>query len=187
MQRIIIASTNPVKIQAAQTGFQQMFPYDSFLASGLSVPSGVADQPMTDEETLQGALNRAANARAADPQAAFWVGIEGGCEEKHGELWTFAWVVVLQNSPRYEGEGTGVRAGKGRTGAFCLPREVADLVRQGVELGEADDRVFGRSNSKQNNGAVGLLTGDVIDRQSYYVHAVVLALVPFRNQELRWG
>lgn len=180
MNLIVVASSNPVKIQAAQTGFEHMFPYDSFAARGVSVPSGVSHQPMTDEETLQGALTRATNARTADPHAAFWVGIEGGCEEKHGELWTFAWVVVL---PAAQGVAA---SGKGRTGAFCLPREVAELVRQGVELGEADDRVFGRSNSKQSNGAVGLLTGDVIDRQSYYVHAVVLALVPFRNQELRW-
>jgi inosine/xanthosine triphosphatase len=181
MQQIIVASTNPVKIQAALTGFQQMFPLDSFIAQGVAAPSGVSVQPMTDEETLQGAMNRAANARRAEPYAAYWVGIEGGCEEKHGELWTYAWVVVL---PLAQG---GATSGKGRTGAFCLPREVADLVRQGVELGEADDRIFGRSNSKQNNGAVGLLTNNVIDRQSYYVHAVVLALVPFRNTELRWG
>lgn len=187
MKHIIVASTNPVKIQSALSGFQQMFPDESFAARGLAVPSGVSTQPMTDEETLQGAFNRATIARSSEPHAAFWVGIEGGCEEKHGELWTFAWVVVLANSPRPEGEGPGVRVGKGRTGAFCLPREVAELVRQGVELGDADDRVFGRSNSKQSNGAVGLLTGDVIDRQSYYIHAVVLALVPFRNPKLRWG
>ena len=95
MQQIIVASTNPVKIQASLSGFEKMFPYDSFIARGIAVPSGVAHQPMTDEETLQGAMNRASNARTSDSQAAFWVGIEGGCEEKHGELWTFAWVVVL--------------------------------------------------------------------------------------------
>lgn len=68
-----------------------------------------------------------------------------------------------------------------------LPQEVASLVRQGVELGIADDRVFGRSNSKQSNGAVGLLTADLIDRQRYYEHAVILALVPFKNVDLTWG
>lgn len=179
MKHIIVASTNPVKIQAALVGFQQMFPDEDFDAWGISVPSGVSHQPMTDEETLQGAFKRAANALNAAPEADYWVGIEGGCEEKHGELWTFAWVVALANETTI--------SGKGRTGAFCLPREVAELVRQGVELGEADDRVFGRSNSKQSNGAVGLLTNDVIDRQHYYIHAVVLALVPFNNPGLGWG
>jgi inosine/xanthosine triphosphatase len=174
MKTIIVASTNPVKIQAALAGFQAMFPGETFTVQGVSVASGVSEQPMSDEETLAGAINRARAVREQMPDADFWAGIEGGCEEKHGELWAFAWVAVL----------SGDITGKGRTAAFTLPREIADLVRQGVELGVADDRVFGRSNSKQGNGAVGILTDDVIDRTSYYVHAVVLALVPFKNPSL---
>jgi len=174
MKTIIVASTNPVKIAAARAGFAAMFPGEAFDARGLSVPSGVSDQPMSDEETLAGAFNRARAVRVQQPDADFWAGIEGGCEEKHGDLWAFAWVVVL----------AGDRAGKSRTAAFTLPHEIAALVRQGVELGEADDRVFGRSNSKQDNGAVGILTADVIDRARYYEHAVALALVPFKNLAL---
>jgi inosine/xanthosine triphosphatase len=174
MKTIIVASINPVKIQAALDGFKAMYPGESFGAQGISVPSGVSAQPMSDEETLQGALNRAQTVRKQHPVADFWAGIEGGCEEKHGELWAYAWVVIL----------AGELTGKSRTAAFTLPHEIAALVRQGVELGEADDRVFGRSNSKQTNGAVGILTNDVIDRAGYYEHAVVLALVPFKNPAL---
>jgi len=144
------------------------------MVQGRAVPSGVSDQPMTDAETLHGALNRAANAQTAEPAADFWVGIEGGCEVLEGELACFAWAVVRSKE----------LVGKGRTGLFFLPEAVARLVRQGVELGHADDLVFNRSNSKQQNGAIGLLTGDVIDRLAYYEHAMVMALVPFRNKEL---
>ncbi len=174
MQRIIVASQNPVKIQAALNGFQKMFPDQTFRAEGVSAPSGVNHQPMTDDETLQGALNRAQNARNLVGDADYWVGIEGGCDEMHGELVAFAWIVALSHE----------RMGKARTGTFPLPAEVARLVRQGVELGEADDRVFKRFNSKQGNGAVGILTRDVIDRTGYYEHAVILALVPFKNPDL---
>jgi inosine/xanthosine triphosphatase len=174
MPEIVVASTNPVKIQAALAGFQLMFPAEEFTASSMAVSSGVSDQPLTDAETLQGALNRAAAAQAAEPHADFWVGIEGGCEELYGELACFAWAVVRSTKT----------VGKGRTGLFFLPEAVARLVRQGVELGTADDMVFNRSNSKQQNGAIGLLTGDVIDRLAYYEHALVMALVPFRNKEL---
>jgi len=172
--RIIVASTNPVKLQAALNGFRRMFPECAFEARGLAVSSGVGRQPLTDAETLRGALNRAAHAQAAAPEADYWVGIEGGCEDLEGELACFAWVVVRSRS----------LTGKGRTGLFFLPEAVARLVRQGIELGEADDRVFGRSNSKQQNGAIGLLTHDVIDRLGYYEHAMVMALVPFRNEAL---
>jgi inosine/xanthosine triphosphatase len=177
--QILVASLNPVKIQAALVGFRTMFPERQFVASGISVPSGVSAQPMTSLETRQGALNRASAAREASPDADYWIGIEGGCEDNAGELDVFAWVVVLSRDRN--------RLGISRTGTFTLPQEVAELVRQGVELGEADDRVFGRSNSKQQNGSVGLLTADVITRLEYYRHAVILALIPFKNEKLTFG
>ena len=84
----------------------------------------------------------------------------------------FAWIVVRSKR--------GV--GKSRTGTFVLPPAVAQLIRQGRELGEADDIVFNRANSKQDNGAVGILTGDVIDRTQLYEQAIILALAPFKNE-----
>jgi inosine/xanthosine triphosphatase len=171
---VILASDNPVKIQATLNGFQRMFPGDEFHVETVSVSSGVSSQPMSNEETLQGATNRARRAAEANPNANYWVGIEGGVEQDDGELVAFAWVVVMSHS----------LTGKGRTGAFFLPPMVTALIRQGKELGEADDIVFGRSNSKQDNGAVGLLTGDVIDRVQLYETAVILALIPFKNVQM---
>jgi inosine/xanthosine triphosphatase len=174
---LIVASTNPVKIDAARQGFVTMFPDLPCEACGVSAPSGVSDQPLGDDETLRGATNRAANARALVPDADYWVGIEGGVSDHAGAMEAFAWVVVLGRE----------RAGKSRTAAFILPEEVARLVRTGMELGDADDAVFGRSNSKQQNGAVGLLTGDAIDRLGYYAHAMVMALIPFKNPDLTFA
>ena len=178
MKMISVGSANPVKIEAVLGGFRRMFPGEAYAARYCPVESGVAAQPMSDVETLQGATLRAEAAQSRDAEADYWVGVEGGCEPRFGELLTFAWIVVLAR-------GMAV-AGRGRTGAFCLPVEVAELVSQGVELGDADDRVFGRSNSKQSNGAVGLLTGDVMDRRAYYEGAVILALIPFKNAGLKW-
>lgn len=174
MKSIVVASQNPVKMQAAQTGFRRMFPSGQFEVQGVNVPSGVSVQPMTDAETLQGAWNRTQAAAHLHPQADYWVGIEGGVEEHRSDLAAFAWVVIQANG----------LTGKGRSGTFFLPPQVADLVRAGKELGEADDIVFKRFNSKQENGAIGILTGDVIDRMQLYEHAVILALVPFKHPEL---
>jgi len=175
MKKIIVASNNPVKIQASLAGFQKMFPEEEFSAEGVSVESGVKDQPDTDEETYQGALNRIKNASVAVPDADFWVGLEGGIALQHDEMVTFAWILI---------RGKNGQIGKGRTGTLFLPSKVAELIRQGKELGEADDIVFGKTNSKQANGAVGLLTHDVITRTDSYESAVVSALIPFKNPEL---
>ena len=61
---------------------------------------------------------------------------------------------------------------------------IASLISEGIELGDADDIVFSVKNSKKTNGAVGLLTGNIIHRATYYAHAVILALIPFKNPQL---
>ncbi len=171
MKTIAVASQNPAKIQATLNGFRRMFPEDTFRVESISVPSGVKFQPSSDRETLAGAETRAHNASQESPGADFWVGIEGGVEDENGELSAYAWIVILSEE----------LAGKSRTGTFFLPEKVASLVRMGKELGEADDIVFNESNSKRKNGAVGLLTDNVIDRIGLYEHAVILALIPFKN------
>lgn len=173
-KKVVVSSLNPVKVQAALEGLRRMFPAFNFEVSTVSVLSGVADQPMTDEETMIGALNRVSNAREANPKADFWVGIEGGVAAMCDELAAFAWVVVR----------SGDLVGKARSGTFFLPKAVAELVEQGVELGVADDMVFSRTNSKQAGGAIGILTDNVLDRKQLYEQAVVLALVPFKNEGL---
>jgi inosine/xanthosine triphosphatase len=174
MKIIIVASNNPVKIEAALNGFRRMFPEEIFSTQTVSVASGVKDQPSSSAEALCGATNRAQNAREQSPQGDYWIGIEGGIEELDDEMAGFAWIVVYSSS----------RCGKARTGTFFLPERVSELVRQGIELGDADDLVFNRTNSKQENGAIGILTGNVLDRTQLYEHAVILALVPFKNPEL---
>lgn len=177
MPRITVASQNPVKLNAALAAFQRMFPAQSYVVDGVSVPSGVPEQPTSVSETMEGARNRAEQARAAAPGADYWVGIEGGIEDSPLGMTCFARVHVL---------GRGRITGLGQTAVFYLPREVAELVRGGMELGLADDKVFGRDNSKQSNGAIGLLTDDLVDREAYYTHAVIMALVPFKNRALSW-
>jgi inosine/xanthosine triphosphatase len=174
MKKVIIASKNPVKIRAVKDGFEKMFPDQEFEFKSVSVPSNVADQPLSNNETFIGSRNRAVNASSEVKDADFCVGIEGGIEHVENEMEVFAWVFI-ESAGKY---------GKARTGTFFLPKQVAELVKEGKELGEADDIVFKRNNSKQENGAVGILTGDVIDRTKYYTEAVVLALIPFKNVSL---
>jgi inosine/xanthosine triphosphatase len=168
-QLIIVGSKNPVKINCTSAGFIQAFNKE-FLVEGLNIGSNVSDQPFGSEETYQGAYNRAKNAKEVFPEADYWVGIEGGVEDINEEMSAFAWVVILDKSDVI---------GKSKTASFYLPKELAKLVRTGMELGEADDVYFNQENSKVEGGSVGLLTKGVISRKEYYQHAVVLALIPF--------
>ena len=175
MRTVFIGSKNPVKVECTRKGFTEVFNgIEVFDFIGESVDSGISDQPMTNEETLIGAKNRANQLKMRHPEGDYFVGIEGGIQMVGSEMEAFAWIVIMN----------GERIGKAQTSTFQLPPEIVELIKQGVELGHADDILFQRKNSKQGNGAVGLLTNNVIDRVEYYRHAVILALIPFVNKEL---
>ncbi|TFV95965.1 non-canonical purine NTP phosphatase [Algoriphagus kandeliae] len=171
---IVVGSANPVKIKSAEEAFNLAFDHP-FHVTGINVPSGVSDQPMNAEETWEGARNRARNAKKAFPEADYWVGIEGGVDEDEHGLFAFAWIYI---------EDKNGKSGQAQTGTFYLPAPIADLVKQGVELGKADDQFFSQENSKQQGGSVGILTKGKLDRKNYYSQAVLLALIPFVQKDL---
>ena len=136
---------------------------------GLAVPSGVPDQPWGDAETIRGATERARAALHAG-EADLAVGIEGGVVDTGDAVRTCAWAAVL---------GRDGRVGLGGSLAMALPPPVAALVRAGVELGHAMDRVAGTTDVKRGAGAVGILTAGLVDRQRAYEALVAYALAPF--------
>lgn len=201
--QVAVGSSNPSKLRSVQQALErvvsrsdsnnskvELFPY--------TVPSGVPDQPMDDEETKLGAKNRAKAAHdkykemfRKEPHLA--VGLEGGLQWLDDELWCMAWMAICGSRSSFVLECTasrdcadyepfhndGLTWGTAKTGTFALPQSVTDLVKRGMELGDADDQVFSRIKSKHGSGTVGLLTDGLIDRSAYYEHALILALVPW--------
>lgn len=174
MIRLVVASTNPVKIEAATNGFKKAFPDQEIVVLGAAISSGVSNQPFSSKETYEGALNRARKARKLFPDADYWIGLEGGIEDLIVEMRSIVWIVTLSKT----------MMGKAMTGQFVVPQKIADLVRGGMEMGDADDLVFGQTNSKQKEGGVGLLTNGIMTRSAYYETGVILSLIPFLNKEL---
>jgi inosine/xanthosine triphosphatase len=174
MKKIIVGSKNPVKIKATLKAFKKVFKNEKFKIEGVDVPSGVPSQPMGNEQTIKGSLNRANNAYKKYPGADYYVGLEGGLEELDGSLYAFGWVSVKGKK----------MIGKGRSPSNVLPQDVTKLIKKGIELGKADDIVFGRKNSKESNGTIGILTHDLITRTDAFTLATILALIPFVNQKL---
>lgn len=172
--QIYIASQNPVKLKATEIAFKAIFPEQKIEVKGQETNSGVSEQPQTDAETFRGAQNRVTQIRMLQPQATYWVGIEGGIDYHEGHAEAFAWVVI-QNK-----EFTG----KARSCSFQLPWKVDKLLKKGYELGLANDMVFGQEDSKRKGGAVGSLTEGAVTRTDLYVQPVKLALIPMLKPHL---
>lgn len=171
---VLVGSKNPVKISSTEDAFTRAF-NKSFLVEGINAASGVPEQPVGNRETLLGAKNRAMNSRDVFPEANYWVGIEGGVEEDEKGMFAFAWIFIIDKMGK---------TSQSKTGTFYLPSKVAMLVNEGMELGKTDDMLFEQDNSKQQGGSVGILTRGAVDRTEYYRQAIILALVPFLNEDL---
>ncbi|KAL4437282.1 hypothetical protein ABPG75_004421 [Micractinium tetrahymenae] len=95
---------------------------------------------------------------------------DGQQQQQQRQLECFAWAVV---------QAPGGRCSHARSASFLLPPAIAELMlTEGLELGAADDRLWGRVKSGQGSGTIGHLTGGLLTRQAYYQHAVACALVP---------
>lgn len=164
---IAIGSTNPVKLAAARTMLARAFPEARFAPS--TVPSGVPDQPWGDEQTRLGAFNRARNA-LIKLGAIYGLGLEGGLVETSVGLMTCAWCAIVDSRGQV-GYGGGVH--------MLLPPVIADILRQRGELGPAMDALVNEDNTKQKQGAVGILTNGLSSRQAAYEQLVAMAAAPF--------
>lgn len=174
--KVVVASKNPVKVNATRKAFASSMPHEEITVVPVSVASGVSDQPVSDAETRMGARNRSENARHALPEAEYWVGLEGGIEIVDGRLMAFAWMAIAHRGGRFS---------DARSATLPLPPAVRELLDQGIELGDANDQVFDTVNSKQQGGAYGLLTNGLYTRESIYCQTLILALIPFVNERYR--
>ena len=181
--RVLVGSTNPVKVAATERAVAERF---EATVDGIGVASGVPEQPRGRAETVTGARNRAAAALADGGDLG--VGIEGGvtefpqqgavrnpgvadADERAALTGTFLvmWAAVTDGREWGIGSGPSLR----------LPEEVAARIRAGEELGPVMDDLLDTEGVARDQGAAGVLTGGIVDRESALVHAVAGALGPF--------
>ncbi|NLE44543.1 MAG: DUF84 family protein [Chloroflexi bacterium] len=171
--KIAVGSENPVKIAAARSVLWRVYG-EQIDVEAVRVMSGVSDQPYGNEETLCGAVGRSRAALHA-AHAELGIGFEGGIIEVSDRSFTCAWCVVT----RRDGV-VGIAGGEN----LLLPESVAAAIYHGDELGVAMDRLTRQRDTKRGAGAIGLLTGGLLDRQRAYEHLLELALARFLTPEL---
>ena len=187
MKKIIIAvgSARLVKmnaVSAAVASFGSFLSADTeFEVEGVDVPSGVRHTPLTREDTMVGARQRAEALRnvAHDKNAPweYFVGLEGGLDvvREGSAQWVFLenWAYAADR---------GGRGFFGQSGAVLLPAPLVEsVVNQGVELSEAIDSFAGSRGIRDAQGAWGILTHNLITRQDAFRVAVINAFAPFFN------
>ena len=167
-----VGSTNPAKVEAVRRTLGRFAP-DCVVVS-VAVPSGVGDMPLGQEAIRSGALARAQGAlERTDAEIAF--GLEGGAIIEGDRAWLTGHVIALTRDGRI---------GEAAWGRMLLPTAAAARVKNGEELGDVIDDLFGERESKRNAGAIGLLTDGAVSRSDAFADHVAMACAPFLHPEL---
>lgn len=88
---VSLGSASVLKIEAVKKAFGK-----GFSVVGYDVPSGVPSQPVGQEQTLEGARNRAYHAKKLHPSARYSIGIENGMWlDVHTQCWVDGAACVL--------------------------------------------------------------------------------------------
>lgn len=160
--QIAIGTKNKAKTGAVEAVLNQYIEQAQF--EHVSVASGVSEQPFSDEETRQGAINRAVNTRQLTG-AELSFGLEGGVHEIDGIMYCCNWgAVALKDGPVISCAGA----------QFMLPDEIASELRAGKELGPVMDVYTNEQNIREHAGAIGVFTNNLVDRKEMFEHIVTL-------------
>lgn len=159
---VAIGTKNRAKTSAIERIVRSYFEQVEFIQ--YDVESNVSEQPFSDEETRQGAINRALNTlNVSNADLSF--GLEGGVREMGGTMYCCNWGAVALN------DGTVISSAGA---AFLLPEEVAREIRAGKELGPVMDAYTKQQNTRHHSGAIGVFTAGLIDRTEMFEHIVKL-------------
>jgi inosine/xanthosine triphosphatase len=182
---VAVGSTRRPKLDAVRDAFEalapKLFPGVRFEIAGREVPSGVRETPLSREEAMAGARNRAeALVRIAREETLAWryfVGLEGGLEviEENGRRCAFlaSWAYVTDGS---------ARGAFGQSGAISLPESLAaEVLDKGVSLSVAIDAFAAKSGVRDGEGAWGVLSAGLITRRDSFRIGVINAFAPFFN------
>ena len=172
--KIGVGSTNPVKVNAVKEIVQKYDIFEGAEVVSVNVPSNVADQPKSIEETVRGAKNRAL---AAAKDNDIGIGLESGLIEVPGSKTGMMDCGVCAIFD-------GVDYAIGISSAFECPPAVMKLVHEeGLDLNQAFFKAGLTENLKVGSaeGAVGLLTKGRVTRLEYTKQSLVMAMIHLEN------
>jgi len=189
MKKIIVAvgSIRKPKLRAVTEALKafapKLVPDGDFEVVGLEVGSGVSSTPSSCEELMRGARQRVEAlmqaARETRKPWRYFVGLEGGLEvlqdDRSRRVFLESWAYVSD----------GARGFYGRSGGIELPEELAhEVLERGFDLSDAIDRYAGAIGIRDGQGAWGVLSSDLIQRDESFRIAVITAFAPFYNAKM---
>ena len=174
---IAVGSTNHVKVQAVEEIIQEYPVLAGGRVVAISTASGVSEQPLSLEETILGAKNRAKNAFDVSQPCQYGIGIEGGLCESPGTRTGF---MVINVCAIFDGTHHYV----GFTSGYEVPSQILEcILTQKMDLSQAclHSGITSKAKIGASEGLIGILTQGRVDRKQYMKECITMSLVQLEN------
>lgn len=175
---VVVGSKSPAKVEGASRALIREWP-DAEITS-VGADSGIAAQPASMEEMIEGAVNRAKGAMRSAEGADYSVGIEGGAYTNRFGTFLGAWAAVLRRDGM-------IGLGSGRLAES--PVDLTERLARGEELGDISREVMEDPGEtiRHGVGTIGTLTGGRYTRVQLCDDATSGALSKFINPDFYTG
>ena len=168
--KILIGTKNKGKIEGAKLAFDKYFSDIEIISENIS--SNVSEQPL-NEEIISGARNRIKGLKDLKMKDIdFYISSEAGLINI-GTTWININIGVIEDSSGYESIGTSQ--------GFMIPENKVEKVKQ-KSLGVVMDEIFNAEGLSKLKGGINLLTLGEVSRIQLVRDSLVLALIPFLEQ-----
>lgn len=166
-----LSSTNKAKTEAAKKVLSKYFP--DFTLHSVDVDSGVSKTPDTDDEGIQGCLNRIAAAKVKSPGADGYLGLEGIITKNSFGTFICGWCVVEING----------KLGIGCSAKVQLPESIAKSITNFGELSALVKEVYDSELISQMDviGTNGVITNKAYTRVDEFEDALLCAIGSIDN------
>lgn len=187
--RVAVGSKRAPKLEGVREALvvlgPLLHPALPFEVMGFEVETGVGHTPRSRAELMAGARGRCqAVVRVAGESAAYFIGLEGGLDVIYEDGNQTGRRLVFLESWAYVSDPGG-RGFYGCSGAILLPEALAtEVLDRGTELSHAIEAYTGIHGVRDSQGAWGILTKNLINRQESFRIAVISAFAPFFNAAL---
>lgn len=173
IKKFVLSSTNEAKRQATEAVLQELYG-NNFTLKCIDVDSGVSASPTTDDEGINGSLNRIANAEKALPGQDGYFGLEGIVTTNSYGAFLCGWAVLkLKNGDTGYGCSAKVRLPDKLLEGFDSFRKLADMTAAAYP---------NRANLLPTQGTNGVITNGMYTRIDEFTDALRCALGTISNK-----
>jgi non-canonical (house-cleaning) NTP pyrophosphatase len=168
MRNIFLGTTSQAKLDIVKSLLGE-----NYNVTPVNVDSGITDQPLDEDTTIRGAINRAKRAIKPGKAYEFSVGLEGGLAKINGLFYLVCVAALIDCSGN-------VYVGISRK--LPLPKEVSNEIENGKQFGEAIREFM--KNTKETSPSFIEHIQELIDRKKSFSEALNSALLIFKFKKV---